>query len=472
VSEAGRQHYGLTFGVLALAGISYALLQSLVAPALPTIQHDLHASTTAVTWVFTAYLLSASVATPIVGRVGDMFGKEHTLLAVLAILAVGTLVSALASSIGVLILGRVIQGIGGAIFPLAFGIIRDEFPPDRVASGIGFISALLGVGGGAGIVLAGPIESNLSYHWLFWLPLAPILIALVCTHLFVPESPIKTRGRINWLGAGLLTSWLVALLIAVSEGPDWGWGSAKFIGLMAIGLVLLGVWIWVESRATEPLVDMHMMRLRGVWTTNTTATLLGFGMYGSFILIPQFVETPTSTGYGFGASVGQAGLFLLPSTAGMLLVSPLAGRLAHSVGSRVPLLAGTLLSMVCFILLAGAHGDRWEIYLASVFLGAGIGLAFAAMANLIVEAVPAGQTGVATGMNTIMRTIGGAVGAQVGASILAGHLASDGLPSETGFTVAFSVSATALFISFLSALAVPRRVKARVLQTGPAVSEG
>jgi EmrB/QacA subfamily drug resistance transporter len=466
-----RSHYGLTFSVLALAGISYALLQSLVAPALPSIQRDLHTSATAVTWVFTAFLVSASVATPIVGRIGDMFGKERTLVAVLGVLAAGTLVSALASSIGVLILGRVIQGIGGAIFPLAFGIIRDEFPPQRVASGIGFISALLGVGGGAGIVLAGPIESNLSYHWLFWLPLAPVLIALVATRLFIPESPVKSPGRVNWLGAGLLTSWLVALLIGVSEGPNWGWSSPKFIGLMVLGVVLLVLWIRVESTAADPLVDMKMMRLRGVWTTNTAATLLGFGMYGSFILIPQFVETPAHVGYGFGASVGGAGVFLVPSTIGMLLVSPLAGRLTHSVGSRVPLMAGALLAMVCFILLAAAHDHRWEIYLAAAFLGAGIGLAFAAMANLIVEAVPSGQTGVATGMNTIMRTIGGAVGAQVSASILAGHTGAGGFPAESGFTLAFTLSSIALFVSFLAALAVPRRARAR--SAVPAVvSEG
>jgi MFS family permease len=380
-------------------------------------------------------------------------------------------VSALASSIGVLIFGRVIQGIGGAIFPLAFGIIRDEFPPQRVASGIGFISALLGVGGGAGIVLAGPIESNLSYHWLFWLPLAPVLIALVATRLFIPESPVKSPGRVNWLGAGLLTSWLVALLIGVSEGPNWGWSSPKFIGLMVLGLVLLVVWIRVESTAADPLVDMKMMRLRGVWTTNTAATLLGFGMYGSFILIPQFVETPAHVGYGFGASVGGAGLFLVPSTIGMLLVSPLAGRLTHSVGARVPLMVGALLAMVCFILLAAAHDHRWEIYVAAAFLGAGIGLAFAAMANLIVEAVPSGQTGVATGMNTIMRTIGGAVGAQVSASILAGHTGVAGFPAESGFTLAFTLSSIALFGSFLAALAVPSRARAR--SAVPAVaSEG
>jgi EmrB/QacA subfamily drug resistance transporter len=453
----GRRHYGVTFTVLAVAGISYALLQSLVAPALPAIQRDLNTTPEAVTWVFTSFLLSASIATPIAGRLGDMFGKERTLLLVLVVLAGGTLVSAVAKSVELLILGRVIQGTGGAIFPLAFGIIRDEFPRARVASGIGFISALLGVGGGAGIVLAGPILDQLSYHWLFWLPLIPTVIAAVATHLFVPESPLKPGGRVNWLGAGLLSAWLVALLLGASQGPAWGWTDPRVIALFAVAAVLAVVWVRAETRSQEPLVDMKMMRLRGVWTTNLAATLLGFGMYGSFILIPQFVETPARAGYGFHASVTQAGLFLVPSTAGMLSVSPLAGRIAHSVGSRVALAVGALLTMVCFVLLAAAHTERWEIYLASFFLGAGIGLAFAALANLIVEAVPASQTGVATGMNTIMRTIGGAIGGQVAASIIAGTiLASTGLPAERGFTIAFAISAGALFVSFLAALAIPR----------------
>jgi len=472
VALAGRRHYGLTFAVLAIAGISYALLQSLVAPALPVIQRDLGTTTTAVTWVFTSFLLSASIATPIAGRLGDMFGKERTLLLVLFVLAGGTLVSALAHTVTLLIVGRVIQGTGGAIFPLAFGIIRDEFPPARVASGIGFISALLGVGGGAGIVLAGPIIQHLSYHWLFWLPLIPTAIAALATYLFVPESPLKPGGRVNWLGAALLSSWLVALLLGASQGPAWGWASPRVIGLFVVAAVLLFVWIRVESRSPEPLVDMAMMRLRGVWTTNVAAALLGFGMYGSFILIPQFVETPARGGYGFHASVTQAGLFLVPSTAGMLAVSPFAGRIAHGVGSRVALMAGALITMLCFVLLAAAHTQRWEIYLASLLLGAGIGLAFAAMANLIVEAVPPAQTGVATGMNTIMRTIGGAIGGQVAASIIAATVVAGGLPTERGFTIAFSISAGALFVSFLAAMAVPRKQAVPLRVPEPARSGG
>src|SRR5438876_2697372 len=285
-----RAHYNLTFAILAIAGIAFALLQSLVAPALRTIQTDLHTTTTTVAWVCAGYLPAAAVATPIVGRLGDMFGKKRMLVVTLAIVAAGTLVAALATSIDVLILGRVIQGAGGAIFPLAFAIIRDEFPRERVPTGIALISALLGVGGGLGIVLAGPITQHLSYHWLFWLPLVVVLAALVAAHVVIPESPIRAPGGIDWVGAALLSGWLVALLVGVSEGPTWGWGSARVLGLFAVAAVLLVTWVLVEQRTDAPLVDMRMMRLHVVWTTNLTALLLGAGMYSSFVLIPEFVE--------------------------------------------------------------------------------------------------------------------------------------------------------------------------------------
>jgi EmrB/QacA subfamily drug resistance transporter len=462
-----RQHYWLTFIVLSLGGMTFALLQSLVAPALPEIQRDLHTSATSVAWVLTAYLLSASVLTPVVGRLGDMFGKERTLVAVLATLAVGTLISALATSIGVLIAGRVVQGAGGAIFPLAFGIIRDEFPRARVAQGIALISAILGIGGGLGIVLAGPIIDALNYHWLFWLPLVLVIGVTIATLLFVPESPIKSPGRINWSGAALLSAWLVCLLVAISEGPTWGWSSTRTVGLIIASVVLLGAWILNEHRAAEPLVDMEMMRVRGVWTVNAAAFLVGAGMYSSFILIPEFTETPASAGYGFHASVTQAGLFLAPATVMMLLISPLAGRLATRIGARLPLLLGTITTGVAFVLLAAAHSERWELYLAAAILGAGIGLAFASLANLIVEAVAPEQTGVATGMNTVMRSLGGSVGAQIGASIIAGTVVASDFPTEAGYTAAFVVAAAFCGLAALASLAVPRRAPSPAARERP-----
>jgi EmrB/QacA subfamily drug resistance transporter len=455
-ADPSRQHYGVTFAVLAISGVAYAMLQSAVAPALPDIQKELHSSATATAWLFTGYLLSASVLTPIVGRLGDMFGKEHTLVVTLVVLAAGTLLAALANSIAVLIAARVIQGAGGAIFPLAFGIIRDEFPREKAAQGIALISAILGIGGGIGIILAGPIISAFDYHWLFWFPLVVIVGATVATVFFVPESPVKSPGRVDWLGALLLSAWLVLLLIGITQTSEWGWGDDRVIGLVAAALIVLAIWVRVEAGTREPLVDMAMMRIRKVWTVNAAAFLVGAGMYSSFILIPEFTEMPASTGYGYGSSVTQAGLFLLPATVMMMLVSPLGGWLATRVGSRPILLAGCLTTTTSFTLLAVAHSHQADIYLATALMGAGIGLAFASLANLIVEAVPPRQTAVATGMNTVMRTLGGSVGGQVGASLIAGTVVAASQPTESGFTLAFAFAAGACLLAALASLTVPK----------------
>jgi MFS family permease len=457
-ADSTRQNYNVTFIVLALGGISYALLQSLVAPALPSVQHALHTSEDSVSWILTAYLLSASVATPLIGRLGDVYGKERLLVVVLALLSFGTLVSALAGSLPLMLVGRVIQGAAGGIFPLAFGIIRDEFPRERVAGGIGLMSALLGVGGGAGVVLAGPIVDNLSFHYLFWLPLIPIVAAAVLTHFVVPESPVRVPSRISWSAAALMSAGLVLVLVAVSEAAKWHWLSAKTLLCIAGGLVVLGIWVRAELRSKQPLVDMQMMRIRGVWTTNAVAFLLGFGMYASFILVPQFVETPSGHGYGFGASVTGAGLFMLPSTITMLVLGSQTGRLERRFGSKPPLLAGGLASLAAFVLLSFAHTEPWEIYVAMLLLGSGIGLAFAAMANLIIENVGPGETGVATGMNTVTRTVGGAFGGAATASLLAATVVSGGgYPAEHGYTRAFALCAFALLAGVLVGLAIPQR---------------
>ena len=392
MAEHERQHPNLTLGILALGAMAYALLQSAVIPALPELQKSLNASETGIAWVLTAYLLSASVATPVLGRLGDMFGKERLLLSTYVILAAGTLMAALVNTLPLLIVARVIQGAGGGIFPLAFGIIRDEFPREKVAGAIGFLSAILGIGAAAGIVLGGLIVEHLSWHWLFWIPLVALVGAVVLTARFVPESPVRVPGRINWLSGLLMAVGLSAVLLAISEATTWGWGSAKTIGLLLGGLGVCAAWVFAELRAKEPLVDMGMMRLRGVWTTNLAGFLLGGGMYASFVLIPQFVEEPKSTGYGFGASVLAGGIFLLPSAATMLLTGALAGRVAGRFGSSWRSSSGrrsALRRSSCSRSRTASPGTSTSRRPA----GAGIGLAFAAMGNLIVVAVPARADG-------------------------------------------------------------------------------
>jgi MFS family permease len=238
------------------------------------------------------------------------------------------------------------------------------------------------------------------------------------------------------------------------------------LGLLAVAAALLVAWGRYELRVAEPLVDMRMMRLRGVWTTNVTASMVGFGMFGSFLLVPQLVQMPVAAGFGFGASVTQAGLFLLPSSAVMLFAGPLSSRLGARFGSRTPVLIGIALVALGFVQLAALHDEHWHIYLNSVITGAGIGLSFAAMATLIVESVPQSQTGVATGMNTIMRSVGGALGAQISASIVGAHLTAGGLPAETGFVTAFLVSAGALALAFAAAQLIPPPAAVPVLPHG------
>jgi EmrB/QacA subfamily drug resistance transporter len=450
-----RTHYWVTFAVLAVSVASYTLMQSLTIPVLSEIETEMDTNQNTVTWVLTAYLLSASVFTPIVGRLGDAYGKQRMLVLSLVALSLGSLLAALAPSIGVLIGARVIQGIGGGVLPLAFGIIRDEFPHHKVGSAVSVVSSLLAVGFGAGIVLAGPISSGLGYHWLFWLPFIVTAVMAVAAVLLVPESPVRTPGRIALVPAFLLSAWLVALLLALSQAPEWGWGSPKVIALLVVAVIVGAVWIRVELTVDVPLIDMKMMRLPGVWTTNLVALLLGVGMYASFGFIPQFNQTPTANGYGFGASITESGMLLLPSAVMTFLTGLVAAPIAQRIGAKSVVVAGSAIGAVGMFMLAFLHAEKWQVAAANGVVGTGIGLAFACLAGLIVAAVTPEQTGVASGMNANIRTIGGSIGTAVMASIVTAHFLPSGFPKEIGYTAGFVVLGGALVAAAFAGLAIP-----------------
>ncbi len=450
-----RTDFRLTYVVLCVGVSSFSLLQSMVNPVLPTIQRALHTDQRTVTWLLTAYLLAASVFTPIVGRIGDKIGKERMLVAALGALAVGSLVAALAPTIEVLILARVLQGMGGGVLPLTFGIIRDEFPRDRVAGAIGTAAALLAVGGAAGLVVAGPLVEALSYHWLFWLPMVFTSAAAVAAWRWVPASPVRTEGRIDLAAAFLLSAWLVCLLLPVSQGRDWGWASPRTLGLLLAAVLLCALWVRTEVRSHAPLIDMRMMRIPSVWTTNLVSLLFGVGMYAGFAFVPQFLQTPERAGYGFGASVTASGLLLLPQSLATFLAGLLSGRLAARHGSKRLLVVGAALCGVSQLGLALLHDEVWQVLAETALGGSAFGLAFAAMSNLVVEAVPRSQTGVASGMNANIRTVGGAIGGAVLGSVVTAGARADGLPVEAGYTAGFAVLAVCSGVAAVVALLVP-----------------
>ncbi|MGW4460681.1 MFS transporter [Micromonospora sp. NPDC004704] len=454
-STTRRTPRQLTFAVLAAGAGFFAMMQSLISPVLSTIQHDLHTSQSTVTWVLTAYLLSAAIFTPILGRVGDMVGKERILVLTLVGLAVGCLLAAIAPNITVLIIARLIQGVGGAVFPLSFGIIRDEFPASRMSSAIGAMSAIIAVGGGLGVVLAGPIVGLLGYRWLFWIPLMIVALTALAAYLLVPESPVRNRGRINLLSAALMSGWLVALLLAVSEAPKWGWTSTKVSGLLVVAVAVFAAWAATEVRSANPLIDMRIMRLPAVWATNLVALLFGGAMFALYGFLPQFTQTPASAGYGFGASVTEAGLLMLPMLVTMFVAGLLSGRLEGVFSAKAQLITGSAFSVVACAALVVAHDERWQLGAAAAVFGLGIGLAYSAMTNLIVKSVPAHHTGAAVGMNANIRTIGGAIGAAMMSSIVTSNLQTSGLPREAGYTHGFALLAGLSVLAVAAALLVP-----------------
>lgn len=466
-----RQHYNLTLAILTIACSAYALQQTMVIPALPALQRDLHTTTTWVTWLFTGFLLVSAVATPLLGKLGDQYGKDRVLLVSLGVFFLGCLGAIFAWNIWSLIGFRALQGVGGAVFPLSFAIIKDEFPEEKIGTGVGVISAVFAVGGGFGLVLSGLIVDNTSWRLLFVVGAFGVGLAAVLVHRFIPESPIKTRSRVDLPGAALLSLGLLALLLGMTEGENWGWQSGRIIGLFTVAVAALVAWCWVELRVPEPMVDMRMLAKRAVLFTNLTAIIAGFAMFGAFVLIPNFVETPRGlpaslarlVDYGFDASSTMAGLYLLPAALAGFLSGPLAGVLGRRYGSKWPLSLGMVLTAVGIAILAFRHEQPWQILLGMLFLGGGVPFSFAAMAKLIIDAVRPSETGVATGMNTVMRTIGGVVGGQIGAAILsADTIAGTSVPAESAYTTAFWISAGAAALAALVALLVtPLRRRAR-----------
>ncbi len=445
-----------TLAILGLAALSFALAQTTLIPALSELAVKFDTDASGVAWILTGYLISAAVFTPIFGRLGDMFGKRRMLVVALGIFAAGSIVSALGSSVQAIVAGRILQGVGGGIFPLCFGIIRDEFPKERVSASIGLISATAGIGGGLGLILGGLILDNASYHWIFWMGAATAVVAALAAHFLVPESPNRTPARVDYRGAVVLAVGLVLPMYAISQANDWGWGSTKTIGLALVGVAVLTFWIWLERRTKDPLAEVSLMKRPPVLMTNIATLLIGFGMFGSFILIPQLVESPTSTGFGFSYSATQAGLVMLPAAMMMLFAGPLSGMVGSRIGNKYPLAIGGVIAGVGLAGVGLMHETVLPIILWNVVSAVGVGLAFAAMPNLIMESVPMSRTGEATGFNALTRSVGSSLGSQAVASILTGSIiAGTGLPSDSAFQTAFMVTAGVSILAGIMALLIP-----------------
>jgi len=317
------------------------------------------------------------------------------------------------------------------------------------------LASLTAVGFGVGIVVAGPIVDGLGYRWLFLLPMIATVVAAVAAYVLVPASPVRTPARLPVMPAVLLAIALVALLSGLSDGNEHGWTSPRILGMFTVAAVAAWAWIRTELRVPVPMIDMVLMRRRGVWTANVVAGGMGFATFASFGFVPQLLQTPPEAGYGFGATISESGLLLVPSAAASFLVGFSTARLIRWIGARVVIATGLVVAGASFFGIAFFHDHTWQLYTATTIQGIGTGLVFSSLAGVVIASVPAEQTGVASGMNANIRSIGGSLGAAVMAGIVTAHVGAAGYPVERGYVVGFSVMGAVMALAAFAAVLMP-----------------
>lgn len=451
---------GVTVAVLAAAGIVASLMHTLIVPLLGALPNLLHTSASNASWTVTATLLTAAVTTPVVGRLGDRYGKRRMLLISCAALAAGSMVCALADSATVMIIGRALQGAGSGVIPLGISALRDVLPPQRLGFGIALISSSLGVGGALGLPVAAAVAEYASWRILFWSAAGLSIAVGVLIQLLVPPSPTSAAGRFDFPGALGLGAGLVCLLLGVSKGADWGWASPVTVGLLAAALVILLLWGWWELRTTAPLVDLRVTARRQVLLTNTASVTIGFALYAQLLIVPQLRQLPSETGYGLGQSMLAAGLWLAPGGLIMMAVSPLSARLSDARGPKVTLFVGTLIIAAGYGISLPLLDSTWGLLAVTCVCSMGIALGYGAMPALIMAAVPASETASANSFNTLMRAIGTSISAAVVGVVLA-HMTtpvgSQILPSEGGFRIGMLIGCGVALVAAALTLTIPGR---------------
>ncbi|MFI5755561.1 MFS transporter [Streptomyces sp. NPDC051569] len=449
--------------VLAFAGITVAVMQTLLVPVIKDLPTLLHTAPGNATWVMTATLLAGAISTPIMGRLGDLFGKRRMLLASLAVMVIGSLICGFTNDLIIMIIGRALQGFAMGAIPLGIGIMRDELPRERLGSAMALMSSSIGVGGGLALPAAALVAQNADWHALFFASAGLGVLSMALTVRFVPESSVRAEGRFDWLGAIGLSAGLVALLLPITKGSDWGWGSGTTLGLLALAVTILLLWGVMELRNPAPLVDLRTTARREVLLTNLASIMVGVAFYAISLVLPQLLQLPTSTGYGLGQSMLVAGLCVAPLGLTMMFTAPLYARISARRGPKVSLILGMVIIAIGYGAGMGLMSAAWQTIIISVVVGAGIGLAYSSLPALIIGAVDPSETGAATGLNTLMRSIGTSVSSAVIGMVLAHTSMRSGgvaVPTLHGFRISFLIATAAVVGGLALAAFLPSQRKA------------
>jgi EmrB/QacA subfamily drug resistance transporter len=447
--------------LLAFIAMMVMFIEIMLVPALPIIAQDYHHDASWVSWVLSVYLLVGAVATPLFGRLGDMHGKKRVMILTMSVYVIGLFGCGFSWDMASLIMFRAVQGVGLAMFPLAFGIVRDTFPSRAVPVALGLISAMFSVGVSVGLLGGGWIISELSWRDAFYLITPLFAVLTFVTWKLIDESPLRKQCSLDVWGAALLGGGVLALLFGLTQGEAWGWDSR--IWIMLVGALALLIFFYLRERTTrDPLVDLKLMSNRGMLGSNVVAVFTGLSMFLMFQTLPFFLMAPEAVG-GFGISNAlTVGLYMFPSAISQLFFGPFAGHLSKRIGPDKVLAMGMMTFFIGFVMLILLHSTPMEVIAAMLVSGIGIGMTMVALINLVVQSCPASEFGLASGINSLFRVIGGAVGPVLGAVIMAQFVvlwsASPSvaviLTTETGYIWAWVAGALSALVGFLIAVVI------------------
>ena len=449
-------------------------MQTLVVPLLPGFRRILGVSVDDASWLVTATLLASAVATPIVSRSADMYGKHKMMVACLGIMVAGSVLAAVGGSFVWLIIGRTLQGFAAALIPVGISIMRDELPREKMGSAVALMSATLGIGSAMGLPLAGVLYESLGWASIFWVSAAAGALLLVAVALVVPESKVRTPGRFDYAGALVLSAALAALLLAISKGGSWGWGSGPVLLLFLTAAILLAAWVPYELRVSQPMVDLRTSGRRPVLMTNVASLLIGFAMFANMLLTTQQLQLPVVTGYGFGLNVITAGLCMVSSGLAIVVFAPISGRIIRVFGGKSALIAGAVVMIVGYVGRVFFYDSIAWVIIGSTVVSVGTAIAYAAMPTLIMGTVPITATASANGLNSLVRSIGTSTSSAAVAAVLTSvtmTIGAERLPAFDAFKDVFWMAALASAASILAAVFIPRVAAVRRSPVAPVAAE-
>ena len=432
----------LLAAVLVFLAVQSTAVASLGTPLLPTVQRVERVSLAASQWTLTITLLAGAVATPLMGRLGDGRLRRLTTVGAVAVMLAGCVLSALPAGFGVFLAGRVLQGAGLGLVPLATAVARDDLPADRSRSAIVLIGVTTAAGIGIGYPLVGLLAQGLGLYAPFWFAAGLSALALAAVLVALPDSPARP-ARVDVAGAVLLGAGIAGLLLVLAQGPAWGWTSAATLAGAVVSVALLAAWAGWELRARHPLIELRLLGRRTVLAS----------------LAVRFAQTPPAAGYGLGAPVVVAAAMLAPFSLASFAASRLAARATRRTSAEFVVAASFALLIVSMVLFLVARNSYPGLVVVMAACGLGVGSVYAVNPLQITAGVPAAETGSAISFYQLVRTVAYAIASALSATVLVESTpAGRRFPAGSGYSAAAVVCIAVLVVALAaSVLFVMRR---------------